>query len=191
MDQDILVPKAQHTNRSMLPLSFQPTMPRPPRIRVSEVTNPMLISAEQSQATATAVSTANAGIQLSHVVNKNSVQLSDKQQEAKDEEDEITLSSSLIFHTEYYLTFLRSMEEYTKAIDPAGRKFLKFDRPDMKRLFADTRALCEAEGFRRVAVFVCGPPSLVNEVTDLSRVSKMSPGCAPVRFDCHAEVFDF
>jgi hypothetical protein len=61
----------------------------------------------------------------------------------------------------------------------------------VKDLFFRTTELCKKENLKRVAVLTCGPPSLVNEVDDLCRRSKMSLNCDNVVFDCHKEIFDF
>ena len=183
MDQDVLVPQsAEQTNRSVLPLSFQPTMPRPPRIRSGSVRSYSSAEGEDS------VKRNSEAIEL----NRMSSFSSTAEEEAQAEVDEVTLSSSLVFHTEYYLTYLRNKEDYDKAnIKPDQQKYLKFGRPNVPQLMADTRKLCEAEGIKRVAVFVCGPAPLVNEVVDYSRASKFNPNPSTVRFDCHSELFDF
>lgn len=184
MDKDIINLEGQ-SNRGSLPLSFQPAMPRPPRIRsyTKEKDQQELVPFNAPRLNSD-VSIVSRQLSAGSVISANS------SLEA-DEEDENKLFSTLIFHTEYYLTCLRSKEDFKKAnIDPEHQRYVKFGRPDLEKLFAETRELCEKEGIRRVAVFTCGPSAMVNEVVDLSRNSKTNCGTA-VRFDCHQEVFDF
>jgi hypothetical protein len=102
------------------------------------------------------------------------------------------LNSSFIFHNEYYLTRIRATDQqHTAGIHPEVQNWLKFGRPNLKETFANVTNLCKTEKISRVAVCVCGPAPMVNEVSDLCRVSKMDPHCDAVRFDCHQEVFDF
>jgi hypothetical protein len=70
-------------------------------------------------------------------------------------------------------------------------RHVHFGRPNIPDIFKRITDLCVAEGLRRVAVCVCGPVSMINEVDDLCRQSKLSPERTTVRFDCHKEVFDF
>ena len=208
MDQDILLPKAGQTNRTSpvgfgsgaLPLSFQPAMPRPPRIRStrsnssarSNDTYEGIGGSSKNRPTSIELACVDSALAVVDIEQAAEARATSSAKAEDDEADEVTLASTLIFHTEYYLTYLRSKEEYASAnIDPAHQKYLKFGRPSVPALFEQTRELCEAEGIKRVAVFVCGPSALVNEVADHSRASKMGGMCGAVRFDCHAEVFDF
>jgi hypothetical protein len=102
------------------------------------------------------------------------------------------LNSQFIFYNEYYLTQIRPTDQqHTAGIHPEIQKWLKFGRPQMKEIFANVAELCKTESISRVAVCVCGPTPMVNEVSDLCRLSKMDPNCGTVRFDCHQEVFNF
>jgi hypothetical protein len=102
------------------------------------------------------------------------------------------LKSQFIFFNEYYLTQIRPTDQqHTAGIHPEVQKWLKFGRPQMKEIFANVAELCKTESISRVAVCVCGPTPMVNEVSDLCRLSKMDPNCGTVRFDCHQEVFNF
>ncbi len=202
IDQDVLIPAAEKTNRSALPLSFQPTMPRPPKVRIS-FRNRSVDSVSDTSGGVEMLVAQNPVTVDDHIEAKKNMTDSvtafthnEKAElvatEEQEELDEVQLDSSLIFHTEYYLTYLRSKAEFAAGnIDPEHQKYLRFGRPDVPQLFADTRKMCEAEGIRRVAVFVCGPSGMVNEVADLSRATNMSLCNSTVRFDCHAEVFDF
>jgi hypothetical protein len=102
------------------------------------------------------------------------------------------MNSSFIFHNEYYLTRIRATDQqHTAGIHPGVQSWLKFGRPNLKEIFANVSSLCKTEHISRVAVCVCGPTPMVNDVSDLCRASKMDPHCDAVRFDCHQEVFDF
>jgi hypothetical protein len=103
------------------------------------------------------------------------------------------IMSPSIFHAEFYLTQVKSKEallEAGMAEDQPDRQ-LRIGRPDIPKLFDSVRELCRSSGIRRVAVGVCGPVSMVDEVDDLCRQSKLASDSAAVRFDCHKEVFDF
>lgn len=190
MDKDMVAPLTGQSNRGSLPLSFQPPMSRPPHIRSRSIRS---VGTELGAVTATRQVSSNSVISV-HSVGSDGGAVGDDEEapmSQQDEEDELNLSSTLIFHTEYYLTYLRSKEEFKKAnICPEEQRYLKFGRPDLKKIFADTQAMCEKDSISRVAVFVCGPSAMVNETVDLCRLSKLSP-CSSVRFDCHHEVFDF
>jgi hypothetical protein len=109
-----------------------------------------------------------------------------------DEMDSQKIASPYVFFSEFYLTSLRNKEDFANAnIDPVAQKHLKFGRPNVGQIFADTTQLCEANSIGRVAVAVCGPPDLVSDVVDRCRVSQMQFGCSKVRFDCQDEVFNF
>lgn len=119
---------------------------------------------------------------------------------AKDEEnpvpvaaqDEQKISSDFVFFNEFYLTSVRKPEDFDSAdINPEVQQWLKFGRPDLAKLFEETVNLCKAEGMKRVAVSVCGPQAMINEVSDLCRLSQMRCASETIRFDYHSEVFDF
>lgn len=113
------------------------------------------------------------------------------------------LPSSVVFENRFYLTRVRSEEEFTRAnIDPVTQPWLKFGRPDIAALFEEVHTLLlkdnktsvasaattRATTTPRVAVSVCGPPGMVAAVQDLCRLTQFRG--SKVRFDCHAEVFD-
>ena len=68
---------------------------------------------------------------------------------------------------------------------------VKLGRPNLPGIFAELQDLCRKEGLRRVAVSVCGPSTLVNQVFDLCQASQLSCDSTAARFDCHKEIFDF
>ncbi len=87
---------------------------------------------------------------------------------------------------------MRNKEQFEAAgINPDTQKWVRFGRPDLKKIFEEVRSLCTEEDIHRVGVCVCGPASLVTEVDNLCRESVMKPTCSTIRFDCHKEVFDF
>lgn len=101
-----------------------------------------------------------------------------------------TVASNLVFLPRFHLTSLKTKELVRSANDdPSLNYILKPGRPDLPVIFRELGELCEKEKFSRVAVLVCGPHTMVSEVDDLCRASKLA--CSGVRFDCHKEVFDF
>ncbi len=114
--------------------------------------------------------------------------------ESEAAEEGLSIQSELIFHTQYHLTVGKIAAGDKKTRDdvhPDDAKYVHYGRPDLKALFANTKELCQTDAIARVAVFVCGPQSMVDDVTDLCRVENTSCACNAVRFDCHAEVFSF
>jgi hypothetical protein len=180
MDPDIASPSRSLTNRKSLylPSPFQPPLPPIPQIRTHQVgrsVTPVELVSPSSQ----------------KVTSYAEVVPDEEVPQINIEDDDLNISSSLIFHSEHYLTYLKSKEEYNQAnIQPDEQKYLRYGRPDLPKLFDDIRSLCIKENISRVGVFVCGPSTMINETVDLCRSSKMS-GCSAVRFDCHHEVFDF
>ena len=107
-----------------------------------------------------------------------------------------SLMSRDIFHCEYYLSTMRQdkSEQVKMGIrvdDEQQRVYLKLGRPNIAGIFGRITELCRAENIHEVAVMVCGPPPLVNEVVDTCRASRLSIKCDQVRFYVHHEVFDF
>ena len=106
------------------------------------------------------------------------------------------LSTPDPFHAEFYITSLRSKEEFKRAgIDPKRQPYLRFGRPDVPETFARVERLCAAEGIGRVAVVCCGPSSMMESVQEECRKRGGccgSSGCSGgVSFDLHLEEFDF
>jgi hypothetical protein len=161
--------ETHNQNIPYLPISFQPQMSPPPSSRVIHVKEK-------------AVHVEN-GIHNSRDPDEATPVSNPAQQD---------MNSSFIFHNEYYLTRIRATDQqHTAGIHPGVQSWLKFGRPNLKEIFANVSSLCKTEHISRVAVCVCGPTPMVNEVSDLCRASKMDPHCDAVRFDCHQEVFDF
>lgn len=112
-----------------------------------------------------------------------------------------SIASHLVFLPRFHITSLKSKADiYTSALEAsassgietenATRQFiLKPGRPNLTEIFSELRTMCEKEGIRKVAVMVCGPQPMVNDVHDLCRQSRLQ--CGSVQFDCHKEVFDF
>lgn len=176
--------EADRRKASYLPLSFQPTMKPPPKIKLTRVIPGLT---DEQCYIDDSIETGGT---------KNAV-YSDKDnnyQRASDSanEDGFELNTDLIFHAEYYLTKVRNEEEFAAAgIDPVEQKHLHFGRPNLPEVFERTRALCASEGIKRVGVMVCGPQGMINEVMDFCQKTQLSPQCSTVRFDGHSEVFDF
>jgi len=109
------------------------------------------------------------------------------------------LDSDMIFHNVFYLTQVsRPEEEFEKAgIIPEKQPWLQFGRPNLDDIFKQCESMLLAEqttrGKRqarpRVAVGVCGPQAMIDDVRNICKKSKLS--CSGVVFDCHSEVFDF
>eukprot|EP00607_Mallomonas_marina_P010876 CAMPEP_0182422080 /NCGR_PEP_ID=MMETSP1167-20130531/7674_1 /TAXON_ID=2988 /ORGANISM="Mallomonas Sp, Strain CCMP3275" /LENGTH=357 /DNA_ID=CAMNT_0024599823 /DNA_START=613 /DNA_END=1686 /DNA_ORIENTATION=- len=92
-----------------------------------------------------------------------------------------------IFQCEFYLTSIRNEEDFKKAnIDPVTQPYVKFGRPDLKKIFSDVESFCKENGHKRVATVVCGPNPMMNDVASLSNKCRRG-----VSFDLHHEVFDF
>lgn len=106
------------------------------------------------------------------------------------------LASDKIFHNMFYLTQVSRPEgEFEKAgIVPEKQPWLQFGRPDLADIFKQCENMLLTEprtrhGRPRVAVGVCGPQAMVDDVRNICKKSKLS--CSGVVFDCHSEVFDF
>jgi hypothetical protein len=90
--------------------------------------------------------------------------------------------------SEFYLTKVRPKQGYVDAnIRPELQPFLRLGRPDLDQQFEQMKAEAQALGEQRVAVAVCGPPSMVDAVR---RCCSRNSGGGVV-FDLHAEVFEF
>jgi NAD(P)H-flavin reductase len=113
--------------------------------------------------------------------------------------DQATIGSADPFHVEFYLTCIRNKEEFAKAnIDPETQPYVKFGRPDLPAKWQAVAEMCVKEGITRVAVLVCGPGAMVEQVQDLCsaplHVTTKSDGMevsGTVTFELHKEEFDF
>jgi hypothetical protein len=110
-----------------------------------------------------------------------------------EDNDDLSISSTLVFQSRYYLTSVRDEAEFLAAgINPKEQKNLSFGRPNIPETLNSIRQLCLDENLpHRVAVFTCGPQAMVNEVDDYCRASRLKCALQEVRFDCHKEVFNF
>ena len=108
-------------------------------------------------------------------------------------DDAQDVQSNFVFFNEYYLTAVRDAAQFDAAgIRPEVQKWLKFGRPNLVNIFTSVSNLCKEHAhIKRVAVCVCGPQSMVDEVKDLCKKSQLNPSARTIRFDCHSEVFDF
>lgn len=61
------------------------------------------------------------------------------------------------------------ISQLSSGIHPETQKWVHFGRPDIPKIFSQTRELCELENISKVGVGVCGPPELVHDVHDLCR----------------------
>lgn len=153
---------------SYLPISFQPPMSDAPQPRKAKVEHILVKPFQMGSANG-----------------------QDAEAQIDSHPDQQDLMSDYVFFNEYYLTSAREPKEEF-GIHPEVQKWLKLSRPNLPDLFQQTTKLCLSENISRVAVCVCGPQSMVNEVADFCRRSQMAPTCCQnVRFDCHSEVFDF
>jgi hypothetical protein len=164
-----------------LPISFQPAMAPPPTsLSTHETAHPNATQPFEVQGPLPSTSRSSP---------QTATQTMEESTSTGTQQD---LNSQFIFYNEYYLTQIRPTDQqHTAGIHPEVQKWLKFGRPKMQEIFTNVSELCKAENISRVAVCVCGPTPMVNEVSDLCRLSKMNPKCDTVRFDCHQEVFDF
>ncbi len=185
MHGDKLHSEANTSNQHIpyLPISFQPTMAPPPQIRTSVH--------HSSHSAQHVIPTASSTTPIDHHdPEAESTNINQQEQNSKSADD---FSSDLIFYNEYYLTQVRAGRDaqHIAGIHPEVQKWLKFGRPNMKDIFQRVSSFCKKEEISRVAVCVCGPQPMVNEIGDLCRNSLLHPSCDTVRFDCHHEVFDF
>ena len=175
--------EADRAKASYLPLSFQPSMSAPPVIRSRDNS----LDSRDVQASLDGDGKASQMVSALH----SDVEGGTLAKDSANEEG-MNIMTPLIFHAEYYLTQVRSEEQFKAAgIDPVEQKHLRMGRPNIPDLFRRTRELCEKEGIKRVGVMTCGPKGMVDEVMDLCQMSQINPICSTVRFDGHAEVFDF
>lgn len=101
-----------------------------------------------------------------------------------------SVTSPFLFHSDFYLTGARSRDSISDVgLADDKTVYMHSGRPDFPELFKKITALCTAERIPRVAVCVCGPAAMTNEVDDLCRASQLA--CGEVIFDCHKEIFDF
>jgi len=111
-----------------------------------------------------------------------------------------------VFHCEFYLTQARQEKADQRAANifaDIQNRYLHFGRPDLPKIFQDVCNLCSHEKCKtynnnyidRVAVMTCGPPGIVEDVTNLCKKDHFTSNpdglSVKVRFDLHAEVFDF
>eukprot|EP00301_Raphidiophrys_heterophryoidea_P002083 c10977_g1_i1.p1 GENE.c10977_g1_i1~~c10977_g1_i1.p1 ORF type:complete len:436 (-),score=92.38 c10977_g1_i1:197-1504(-) len=96
-----------------------------------------------------------------------------------------------VLHTEFFMTKMR--RESMPHVQDHMKSFLRFDRPSLPTIFDSLHAFASAQktqdqsGAVRVAVLVCGPPSLISETRDMCH-TKARDG---VVFDFHGETFEF
>jgi predicted ferric reductase len=111
----------------------------------------------------------------------------------KEEDDLHNILSDYIFFNEYYLTKVREDKESFDAanIRPDAQHHLRFGRPDVADIFAKAAQVCVDSDAKRVAVCVCGPKALVDDVALHCRRTQMRPECSTIRFDLQQEIFDF
>ncbi|KAG1689829.1 hypothetical protein DVH05_001863 [Phytophthora capsici] len=91
------------------------------------------------------------------------------------------------FYSEFYLT--RGERDIEAQLDHALKNCLRYgSRPDTTKILRAMGEKAQAAGCSRVAVLVCGPKPLVNDVitTSLTLTKEMK-----VHFDVHTELFDF
>ena len=114
--------------------------------------------------------------------------------------DQESIGSRDPFHVEFNLTSCRNKEDFARAnINPETQPYLKFGRPDLPAKWQAVAEMCVKEGIPVVAVLVCGPAAMVEQVQGLCS----SPVCVTtknqageqvtgsVRFELHMEEFDF
>ena len=93
-----------------------------------------------------------------------------------------------ILHTEFYLT--RAEENHQDQINQVQQQLLPyvhFGRPNYAEIFLTLRVYAIKHREAKVAVMVCGPKPMVNEVRSLCS-SMSSDGVA---FHFHGEIFEF
>mmetsp|Transcript_26197 Transcript_26197/g.44193 ORF Transcript_26197/g.44193 Transcript_26197/m.44193 type:complete len:553 (+) Transcript_26197:100-1758(+) len=188
---------ADRAKASYLPTSFQPPTPRPPDHLVS---NGVSSFSKTGANLDKKVIPKRDGDTLVSTADIEENRAEDSLQEIQNDgcaddaanEDGLDLHSERIFHAEYYLTSVRSEEQFAAAgIDPVNQKHLHFGRPSLPYLFQRTEELCRKEGIKKVAVLTCGPPGMINEVMDFCNKSQLCTSPDTVRFHGHAETFDF
>ena len=102
------------------------------------------------------------------------------------------IHSTNVFFNEFYLTQVRDQANFSAAgIDPTVQRWVRFGRPNLVNLFTATSNLCKEHDIKRVAVCVCGPKSMIDDVKDLCYRSQLNLSKRTIRFDCHSEIFDF
>lgn len=94
------------------------------------------------------------------------------------------LDNNDYLYTDYYVTNTKATIERIPNI--------KLGRPDLNQVFERMRTFALKQGERHVAVCVCGPSQLVEEVKVCGRKYSTSAFQRDgVRFDVHTEVFEF
>jgi hypothetical protein len=96
--------------------------------------------------------------------------------------------SSDVLHTEFYLTTTRDPAEFDMAnIHPDLQPCLNFGRPNIPRIFQQAQLLAATKDEKRIAVMVCGPIAMINDVEECARIHSNNG----LVFDVHHEVFEF
>eukprot|EP00474_Spongospora_subterranea_P003194 CRZ03652.1 hypothetical protein [Spongospora subterranea] len=87
------------------------------------------------------------------------------------------------FYSEYFLT--QSTEDSRNS--PSAHECLRFGRPNFFETFTEMRQFAITAKEKRIAVFVCGPVKMVDDVkSQCCRESKNG-----ITFDVHSELFEF
>ena len=109
----------------------------------------------------------------------------------------LPLTPTDIFQTQFYVTTTTStqltteLNNNTAHISPNFVTQITAGRPNIGQIFDQTTLFCLEHNIHRVAVYVCGPESMLNEAADLSAKSqKWCCGSKNVRFECHTEVYN-
>ncbi len=100
---------------------------------------------------------------------------------------DVHLSSNKVFHAEFYLTSLKKAEDVIRANLTSPNTHFFTGRPDIKAIFQRTQSLCVDEKISRVAVAVCGPDTMINDVADCCELLSSKS----LQFHCHKENFNF
>lgn len=96
------------------------------------------------------------------------------------------LDKADVFHCEFYLTSIRNQSEFKAAnIRPDEQEYLRFNRPNLPHIFARMDQYCKDKNIDKVAVAVCGPGVMVEEVKDLCKMKH------EVEYHLHSEEFSF
>lgn len=105
------------------------------------------------------------------------------------ERQQLSTSEQGVLHSEFFLTQVRSQEEWDAAgIAPEEQACVRFGRPDLGAAFERIRSLALEAGERRVAALVCGPAGMVR---DVRRLCREHTNRGSVAFDYHAEEFEY
>jgi hypothetical protein len=160
-------------HHSSLPLSFQPDMSPCPKVRMENES-------------------------LDEVLGTNIEQIDDRDIESSSQDSDLDgsnpYSSDQIFQAEYYLTATGTRS--SKGADSPSfnddmADSLRWGRPNVEEIFDNLMKFSMGcRSVSKVAVFVCGPVDLVNEVDEYCRRTTITV-CNKVQFHCHKEVFNF